>query len=278
MLGHDYYHESIRKYVIYFGTMFNDLRIKRRNTDGNVIQNIKVPVTYAPREKMTSRLEGNLDLQNQESILLPRISFEMVSLQYAPERKLNTLNRYSSVDAADGNKKKSMWQPVPYDINFDLNLYVKYAEDGTQLLEQILPFFTPEWTGTLNLIPEMDIKMDVPIVLQSMSSQDTYEGDYETRRALIWNLNFVMKAYMFGPVTSSSVIKEANVQFFSSNTTGGYANTPSAAVKTKPGLDQFRNPTTNSQLTIAVGGILSNDNYAVITDFEDYFNGETDPT
>lgn len=278
MLGHDYYHESIRKYVIYFGTMFNDLRIKRRNTDGNVIQNIKVPVTYAPREKMTSRLEGNLDLQNQESILLPRISFEMVSLQYAPERKLNTLNRYSSVDAADGNKKKSMWQPVPYDINFDLNLYVKYAEDGTQLLEQILPFFTPEWTGTLNLIPEMDIKMDVPIVLQSMSSQDTYEGDYETRRALIWNLNFVMKAYMFGPVTSSSVIKEANVQFFTANSTSGYANTPVAAVKTKPGLDQFRNPTTNAATTIAVGGIYSNDNYAVITDFEDYFNGETDPT
>jgi hypothetical protein len=258
--------------------MFNDLRIKRRNTDGNVIQNIKVPVTYAPREKMTSRLEGNLDLQNQESILLPRISFEMVSLQYAPERKLNTLNRYSSVDAADGNKKKSMWQPVPYDINFDLNLYVKYAEDGTQLLEQILPFFTPEWTGTLNLIPEMDIKMDVPIVLQSMSSQDTYEGDYETRRALIWNLNFVMKAYMFGPVTSASVIKEANVQFFTANSTSGYANTPVAAVKTKPGLDQFRNPTTNAATTIAVGGIYSNDNYAVITDFEDYFNGETDPT
>ena len=278
MLGHDYYHESIRKYVIYFGTMFNYLRIKRRNTDGNVIQNIKVPVTYAPREKMTSRLEGNLDLQNQESILLPRISFEMVSLQYAPERKLNTLNRYSSVDAADGNKKKSMWQPVPYDINFDLNLYVKYAEDGTQLLEQILPFFTPEWTGTLNLIPEMDIKMDVPIVLQSMSSQDTYEGDYETRRALIWNLNFVMKAYMFGPVTSTSVIKEANVQFFTANSTSGYANTPVAAVKTKPGLDQFRNPTTNAAATIAVGGIYSNDNYAVITDFEDYFNGETDPT
>ena len=106
MLGHDYYHESIRKYVIYFGTMFNDLRIKRRNTDGNVIQNIKVPVTYAPREKMTSRLEANLDLQNQESILLPRISFEMVSLQYAPERKLNTLNRYSHVDATDGNKRR----------------------------------------------------------------------------------------------------------------------------------------------------------------------------
>ena len=278
MLGHDYYHESIRKYVIYFGTLFNDLHIKRRNTDGNVIQNIKVPVTYAPREKMTSRLEGNLDLQNQESILLPRISFEMVSLQYAAERKLNTLNRFTKTDSTDANKKLNMYQPVPYDINFDLNLYVRYAEDGTELLEQILPFFTPEWTGTLNLIPDMDIKMDIPLVLQSMSSQDTYEGDYETRRALIWNLNFVMKAYMFGPVTKSSVIKEPDVRFFSSNTSGGYANTPSAAVKLKPGLDQFREPTTNAQASIAVSGIFANDNYAVIADFEDYFNGEDTPT
>jgi hypothetical protein len=274
MLGHDYYHESIRKYVIYFGTLFNDLKIKRRDTAGNVIQNIKVPVNYAPREKITSKLEGNLDLQNQEAILLPRISFEMVSLQYAAERKLNTLNRYTNVDAADGNKKKSMYQPVPYDINFDLNIYVKYAEDATQLLEQILPFFTPEWTGTLNLIPEMGVKMDIPVVLQSMSSQDTYEGDYDTRRALIWNLNFVMKAYMFGPITSSSVIKQSNVNFFTANSTTGYATTPVAAVKLSPGLDQFRNPTTNAATTIAVGGIFSNDNYSVIADFEDYFNGE----
>tara|TARA_R110000764_G_scaffold25335_5_gene60757 strand:- start:48 stop:878 length:831 start_codon:yes stop_codon:yes gene_type:complete len=274
MLGHDYYHESIRKYVIYFGTLFNDLKIKRRDTTGNVIQNIKVPVNYAPREKITSKLEGNLDLQNQEAILLPRISFEMVSLQYAAERKLNTLNRYTNVDAADGGKKKSMYQPVPYDINFDLNIYVKYAEDATQLLEQILPFFTPEWTGTLNLIPEMGVKMDIPVVLQSMSSQDTYEGDYDTRRALIWNLNFVMKAYMFGPITSSSVIKQSNVNFFTANSTTGYANTPAAAVNLSPGLDQFRNPTTNAAASIAVGGIFSNDNYSVIADFEDYFNGE----
>jgi hypothetical protein len=278
MLGHDYYHESIRKYVIYFGTLFNDLRVKRRNTDGNVIQNIQVPVTYAPREKMTSKLEGNLNLDAQESIILPRISFEMVSLQYAAERKLNTLNRLSSTDVQNSGKKRNAYQPVPYDINFDLNIYVKYAEDGTQLLEQILPFFTPEWTGTLNLIPELGVKMDIPVVLQSMSSQDTYEGDYETRRALIWNLNFVMKGYMFGPIRESNVIKQSNVQFFTANSTTGYANTPAAAVKTKPGLDQFRNPTTNAAATIAVAVIFSNDTYDYIVDFEDYFNGEDTPT
>lgn len=278
MLGHDYYHESIRKYVIYFGTLFNDLRVKRRNSDGNVIQNINVPVTYAPREKMTAKLEGNLNLDDQESIVLPRISFEMISLQYAAERKLNTLNRFSKVDVQNSAQKKDMYQPVPYDINFDLNIYVRYAEDATQLLEQILPFFTPEWTATLDLVPGMDIKMDIPVVLQSMSSQDTYEGDFETRRALIWNLNFIMKGYMFGPIRESKVIKEANVQFFTANTSDGYANTPSAAVKVKPGLDQFRNPTSNGAITIPVANIFSNDTYGTIVDFEDYFNGQNTPT
>ena len=278
MLGHDYYHESLRKYVIYFGTLFNDLRVKRRNTAGNVIQNINVPVTYAPREKMTSKLETNINLADQEAIILPRISFEMVSLQYAAERKLNTMNRYSTVDVNNSSKKKNMFQPVPYDINFDLNIYVKYAEDATQILEQILPFFTPEWTASLNLVPDLGITMDIPVVLQSMSSQDTYEGDYDTRRALIWNLNFVMKGYMFGPIRESSVIKSSNVQMFTANTSNGYANTPVAAVKVSPGLDQFRVATSNSALTIPVANIFSNDTYGVIADFEDYFNGNTTPS
>ena len=278
MLGHDYYHESLRKYVIYFGTLFNDLRVKRRNTAGNVIQNINVPVTYAPREKMTSKLETNINLADQEAIILPRISFEMVSLQYAAERKLNTMNRYSTVDVNNSSKKKNMFQPVPYDINFDLNIYVKYAEDATQILEQILPFFTPEWTASLNLVPDLGITMDIPVVLQSMSSQDTYEGDYDTRRALIWNLNFVMKGYMFGPIRESSVIKSSNVQMFTANSSNGYANTPVAAVKVKPGLDQFRVATSNSALTIPVANIFSNDTYGVIADFEDYFNGNTTPS
>jgi hypothetical protein len=278
MLGHDYYHETLRKYVIYFGTLFNDLRVKRRNTAGNVIQNINVPVTYAPREKMTSKLETNINLADQEAIILPRISFEMVSLQYAAERKLNTMNRYSTVDVNNSSKKKNMFQPVPYDINFDLNIYVKYAEDATQILEQILPFFTPEWTASLNLVPDLGITMDIPVVLQSMSSQDTYEGDYDTRRALIWNLNFVMKGYMFGPIRESSVIKSSNVQMFTANSSSGYANTPVAAVKVSPGLDQFRVATSNSALTIPVANIFSNDTYGVIADFEDYFNGNTTPS
>ena len=274
MFGHEFYHESIRKYIILFGTMFNDLHIKRKNSSGNVIQKIKVPLTYAPREKVTARLEQNLSLTEQQSILLPRISFEMMSMTYDPSRKLNTVTKLVK-DPNTGNNVKRIFNPVPYDINFDLNLYTRYAEDATQLLEQIMPFFTPEFTATINLIPEMDIKVDVPIVLNSISSQDVYEGDFETRRALIWNLGFNMRAYFYGPIKEQGVVKNVNTNFYTTHANGAFGNTPATAVKQKPGLDQFRNPTTNSALTIAVGGIFANDNYSVITDFEDYFNGET---
>jgi|TARA_B100002019_G_C21241763_1_gene585947 hypothetical protein len=274
MFGHDFYHESIRKYIILFGTMFNDIHIKRRNSNDNVIQKIKCPLTYAPREKVTARLEQNLSLTEQQSILLPRISFEMLTMTYDPSRKLNSVTKLMK-DPNTGNNVKRIFNPVPYDINFDLNVYTRYAEDATQILEQIVPFFTPEFTATINLIPEMDIKVDVPIVLNSLSSQDVYEGDFETRRALIWNLSFNMRAYFYGPIKEQGVIKSVNTNFYTTHANGAYGNTPSTAVKQKPGLDQFRNPTTNGSITIAASGIFANDNYSVITDFEDYFDGGT---
>ena len=274
MLGHKFYHESLRKYIILFGTLFNDLRIERRNSNDNVVQTIKCPLTYAPREKVTARLEQNISLTEKQSILLPRLSFEMTNLTYDPSRKLNTINRVTK-DPATGNNVKTSFAPVPYDINFEFNMYTRYAEDATQLLEQIVPFFTPEFTATINLIPELDYKVDIPVVLNSLASQDTYEGDFETRRALIWNLNFTMRAYLFGPVTDKGVIKTSNTNLYTTHANGTYGNAAAIGINQKPGLDQFRNPTTNALATVAVGGIYSNDNYAVITDFEDYFNGET---
>jgi len=274
MLGHKFYHESLRKYIILFGTLFNDLRIERRNSNDNVIQTIKCPLTYAPREKVTARLEQNISLTEKQSIILPRLSFEMTNLTYDPSRKLNTINRLVK-DPGTGNNVKTTFTPVPYDINFEFNMYTRYAEDATQLLEQIVPFFTPEFTATINLIPELDYKVDIPVVLNSLASQDTYEGDFETRRALIWNLNFTMRAYLFGPITDKGVIKTSNTNLYTTHANGTYGNAAVIGINQKPGLDQFRNPTTNSAATIAVSGIYSNDNYSVITDFEDYFNGET---
>ena len=273
MLGNKFYHESLRRYIILFGTLFNDIHIKRRNSSGNVISEIKCPLTYAPREKVTARLEQNLALTEQQAINLPRLSFEMTTLQYDPSRKLSTINKLVK-DDPDPTKRKRVFNPVPYDINFDFNIYTRYAEDATQVLEQILPFFTPEFTSTIKLLDDMDIKVDVPITLQGLSSQDTYEGDFETRRALIWNLNFVMKAYFFGPIKTQGLINEANTNFYVTKTDGTYGNTPSVAVKTRPGLDEFRQPTTNAAASIAVDLIKPSDNYAVITNFEDYFNGE----
>jgi hypothetical protein len=273
MLGHEYYHATLRRYVILFGTLFNDVVVNRRDSSGNVVQTIQVPLTYAPKEKMTARLEGNLNLDNQEAMLLPRISFEMTSMNYDGERKLNTLNRYTARDQNDPARKLSTFNPVPYNINFELNVYVKYAEDATAILEQILPFFTPEWTSTIELIPEMAIKMDIPVVLQGLSSQDTYEGDFDTRRALIWNLQFLMKGYLFGPVTKSKIIKTSNVSIHSTSNT--LSVTPAVGIIQTPGLTSDGQPTSNASISISTSSISSNDNYGVITNFEDYFNGET---
>jgi hypothetical protein len=275
MFGHDFYHASLRKYVILFGTLFNDIIVNRRDSNNNVQQTIKVPIQYAPREKMTARLEQNLNLNNKESVLLPRMSFEMASLNYAPERKLNTMNKFAYYNPSDSSKVKTTYQPVPYDILFELNIYTRYAEDATCILEQILPFFTPEWTSTINIIPELNIKVDVPLSIQSMSSADTYEGDFETRRALIWTLTFNMKGYLFGPIRDSSVIKTANVSVYSANTSNGYANTASVGITTSPGLDQFRVATSNAALAIPVANVYANDSFGYITNFEDYFDGSS---
>ena len=161
-------------------------------------------------------------------------------------------------------------------ISFDLNIYTRYAEDATQVLEQIIPFFTPEFTATIDLIPEMGIKVDVPIVLESLSSQDTYEGDFETRRALIWNLSFEMKGYLYGPTRDqASSIREANVGLFNTFANGAYSNTRATAVKIKPGLLANGSPTTNAAASISANSINSTDNFGYIIDFEDYFDGES---
>ena len=277
MFGHKFYHTSLRKYIILFGTLFNDIHIQRRNSNDNVIQTIKCPLTYAPRERVTARLEQNPNLTEQQAILLPRISFEMTTLMYDPARKLNTMNKWKkdAGDAATGGKIKTTFQPVPYDISFDLNIYTRYAEDATQVLEQIIPFFTPEFTATIDLIPEMGIKVDVPIVLESLSSQDTYEGDFETRRALIWNLGFRMKGYLYGPIKESAAIRNANVGVFGQHANGAWSNTRSTAVKVKPGLLANGSPTTNAAASISANSINSTDNFGYIIDFEDYFDGES---
>jgi hypothetical protein len=218
--------------------MFNNIVISRKDSDGVVQQRIKVPISYSARDKLLARIETDPNLNKPTAVSLPRMGFDVTSMTYAGERKLSTVQRYTLQSTTNSDNKNLVYAPVPYDINFQLSIMVKSAEDGTQILEQILPFFTPEWTNSVQLIDDLEIKMDIPLVLISVSSDDTYDGDFETRRALIWTLDFTMKCYFFGPIKSKKVIKFANVNFYIDgfDTDIGSSNTAVSRTTVQPGL------------------------------------------
>lgn len=206
-------HGLLRKYVIYFGTLFNNIWLKRFDNDGNLIQTSKVPLNYGPREKFLARLDGNPELQRPIAIQLPRMTFEMTGLYYDPARKLNAVNRTTAPVPGQEGQTRWQYQPVPYNIDFTLSIMVKNIEDGTYIIEQILPYFNPVWTATLNINPDLNQKHDVPITLDNIVCEDTYEGDFINRRAVIWTLSFTMKGYFFGPTfqANGSIIREIDV-------------------------------------------------------------------
>ena len=290
MFGHTFYHETLRKYVIIFGTLFNEIHFYRTDDAGNRHQKIRVPLSYGPREKTLARLEGDPNLDRETAINLPRMSFEMTGLAYASERKLNTIRRVTSLaDGSEQSKLRNMYQPVPYDIAFQLNIMVNRAEDGTKIIEQIMPFFTPEFTVTANILPEMNYKLDVPVILDSLNMQDTYEADFVTRRALIYEADFTLKGYFFGPVSKSGIITRANTQFFidtslqlanshpANSVVSGIstsANVQHSRQTIDPGLDANGNPTSNASITIARESITANDNFGFINNFEEFFSGD----
>lgn len=276
MFGQIWNHGTIRKYVIYFGTLFNDVWLTRDDNTGDRIQTMKVPLNYGPKEKFLARLEGNPGLDRPIALQLPRMSFEIINFAYDPNRKLSTIGKISSVDPTDPSKARYQYNPIPYDIEFSLYIMVKNAEDGTRIVEQIIPFFAPEWTATLNINPDLGIKYDVPVVLNSISQQDTYEGDFITRRAIIWTLNFTMKAYIFGPTRTGNVIKQAEVNIKIPE--GGVSvdeappTTPNTIeITITPGLTANGEPTANASLSIDKSEIKATDNYGFIVDFQENF-------
>lgn len=213
MFNDQFYHELLRKYVIVFGNLFNNISINRKNAAGVIQQTIKVPLNYGPRDKSLSLLDEKPDFVPQNAVILPRMSFEMISMNYAPQRKLNTVGKRYQATGSDTTRMKYQYNPVPYDLNFSLSIMVKNADDGAQILEQILPYFTPEFTLTMKPVSDMDIVQDIPIVLQGVTTEDTYEGNYEQRRALIHTLDFIVKGYFYGPTRNSEVIKSVQVDF-----------------------------------------------------------------
>jgi hypothetical protein len=211
MVGSHFYHEVIRKVVVSFGTMFNNISIVRKDSSGNVTQSMKVPLAFGPKQKFLSRLSEDPNINKKVALTLPRIGFEMSNLSYDATRKLNRVQKMKNVRSTDNDKLDTQYMPVPYNIDFDLFVMGKKSDDALQIVEQILPYFQPDYTVTLNDMPDMEINRDVPIVLNSISYEDNYEGDFTERRAIIYTLAFTAKFYLYGPVTSQSVIKTVQV-------------------------------------------------------------------
>lgn len=207
-LGHTFYHKSIRKMVIVMGNLFNNINIRRFNEDGTEKERFRVPISYGPSQKFLARLEAGSNDQNT-AITLPRLAFEMDNMTYDPERKQNSLNVIKEA-TGDGTVKYS-YAPVPYNFDFSLYIMVKNAEDGTQILEQILPYFTPHFNVTINEFPDLDIKKDIPVILNSVSQEDVYEGEFEARRAIIWTLTFTLKSNIYGAVRAGKIITSTEV-------------------------------------------------------------------
>ena len=214
MLGTYYYHEIVRKTIIAFGTLFNDIHIRHQDGAGNDITDMKVPLAYGPSQKFLARITQQADLNKAVQITMPRMSFEMTSIQYDSTRKSSLVQTFKTCE--DGTKAKKVFMPVPYNIGFELNVLSKLNDDSLQILEQILPYFQPHFNLTIDLVESIGEKRDIPIVLESVSFQDDYEGSFDTRRALIHTLTFTAKTYLFGPIadTSDGLIRKVQVDMY----------------------------------------------------------------
>ena len=213
MLGTYYYHEIIRKTIISFGTVFNQIGIRHSDTG-----EMQVPLSYGPAQKFLARLEQQADLNKSVQITLPRMSFEMNTIAYDPTRKAGVTQTFKT---SDGTNLKKVYMPVPYNIGFELSIFTKLNDDALQIVEQILPYFQPSFTLTVDLVSSIGEKRDIPVILDNISFQDDYEGDFSTRRALIYTLNFTAMTYLFGPIaaTTDGLIRKVQADIYGSTDT-----------------------------------------------------------
>ena len=208
-----FYHEIFRRTIIGFGSLFNNISIKHTNDSDQVTSVIKVPLAYGPTQKFLARLEQSPDLSKPVQITLPRMSFEMTGITYDPARKVTTTQVFTSKDSADGTVVKKSYMPVPYNMQFDLSIMCKLNDDALQIVEQILPYFQPSYNMTIKLIDSIDEKRDIPIILENITMSDDYEGNFTSRRVLIYTLRFTAKTYLFGPISTATkdIIKKSTI-------------------------------------------------------------------
>lgn len=215
MLNQKFYWGTIRKAIIAFGNLFNNIHIDRFNASGDVVQTLKVPLSYAPRQKFLARIDNEASLPEENfQVIVPRMAFEMVGIQYDPNRRISLVQQSRAVNNTT-NTLNTQYAPTPYNIEVNLYSYTKNQDDGLQIVEQILPYFNPDYNLTLNAIPSLNIKNDLPILLNNLTYEDDYEGDFRNRRAIIWTLSFTIKLNFYGPVNKQGLIRTATVNTFS---------------------------------------------------------------
>ena len=271
MLCTFYYHEIVRQTIIGFGTLFNDIFIKHENIDDTTLDQTKVGLAYGPQQKFLAKIREQANLTKAVAITLPRMSFEMTSIQYDATRKSGITQTFK---ASDGTNLKKVFMPVPYNIGFELSIFSKLNDDALQIIEQILPFFQPSFNITINLVSSIGEKRDVPIVLDNISFRDEYEGDFTTRTALIYTLQFTAKTYLFGPVadTSDGLIKKVQVDYAAD--TAASARRQVRYVATPKALKDYNNDetttitedltTTETRISVTSSGSLSVNDRIVI--------------
>jgi len=263
MFGHDaFYFNTIKNLVVYFGTIFNEVEILRQDSNNNTDYVMKVPMEYSPKEKVLARYDADPEINREAAIILPRMSFNLNGMTMAPNRKRVDYSRVIIKDTTDKNKFLRQYQEVPYDFSFTLWIYSKTVEDGNKILEQILPFFTPSFTSTVNIIPDMGIERDIPINLNGVTYEDRYDGPLADRRTIIWTLDFTLMGSMFGPIVRKPIIKFSNTYFYVGNTSDSVDAVETIAVQ--PGLDANGDPTSNISITIPAANIDVDDDWGYI--------------
>jgi T4-like virus Myoviridae tail sheath stabiliser len=215
MLGNYFYNKCITKTVTAFGTLFNNIQIRHFDENNQPVSILKVPLSYGPMQKFLARLEQNPSGDRKIALTLPRMSFEMTSIDYDPTRKVSAIQTFKSTKIEDGKAMNSIFMPVPYNIGFELNIISKIQDDALQIIEQILPFFQPSFNVTITMISSIGEKKDIPIVLNKVGFRDDYEGDYSSRRTIIYTLNFTAKTYLFNeiPEDNQGIIKKVQVDY-----------------------------------------------------------------
>ena len=288
-----FYHEILRKTIISFGTLFNGITIKHQDSSDETSSVIRVPLAYGPTQKFLARLEQSPNLNKSVQMTLPRMSFEFIGMQYDPTRKVTTTQTFITGASGDRSNVKKTYMPVPYNMQFELSGMTKLNDDALQIVEQILPYFQPAYSLSVDLVSTIGEKRDIPVILENVTMVDDYEGDYTTRRVLLYTLRFSAKTYLFGPVSSAStdIIKKVSIGYVASNSssadsrTGGrdvtYAVTP-RATKNYDGVvtTQLTNDISLADVEFAVddGTTLTENTYIVIDNesiYVDKIDGNT---